>query len=189
MNLQPDPLDPIGPSKRLEGHRNLASAAKAGFKPLYEKIPSFAVGPTPQDNRRRFERVFKPWPKWVFRLIAEVWHVDLPTIPKEVIFQSFRVLNVVFFRCPIDPARAAANIRFDVINSIGPARMQLIMAAMIGHSFEHLQSARGKLGASKEKGEISEAEYAKMSKILSEESWELLMKETVNTWSKDKDQK
>src|SRR5262245_36750686 len=64
MNPQSDPLPPHK-SDLLKGHRNFASAAKAWFKPYYARIPRFAVGPTPEDDRLRFDRIFKPWPKWV----------------------------------------------------------------------------------------------------------------------------
>ena len=188
MNPHPDPVAPRKSSDLLKRHRNLARAAKEFLKPLYARIPRFAVGPTPEDDRLRFERIFKPWPKWVFRLLAEHWHVGFPTVPKEVIFQTLRVLNVIVFRCRLDPDEGAASgFKFETVDRIDPAAMELVLAAIFGHGLEHLEAARKKLDASKKNAEISEAEYAEMSKSL--ESFDEMLEETLATWSKDKNLK
>src|SRR5208282_4863995 len=41
---------------------------------------------------RRILRLDEPWPDWVLRIAVEVWSVHFPTIKKEVIYDSFRLV-------------------------------------------------------------------------------------------------
>jgi hypothetical protein len=117
---------------------------------------------------------------------AEVWHVQFPTISKDVFFETFRVLNVFLFRCSMT---ADSFSRF-LGKSSGMERfnlevMQLVMASFLGHSVEHLAATRNDLDKRRKSGELSEKNYNQQLELLSLDVMETLMRETFALWSKD----
>jgi hypothetical protein len=168
----------------LKKHRSFAQALRAYVEPYYARIPRFACGPTPEADRARFERVFRPWPKWVFRLAAEVWHVRCPTISKDTFSESFRVINAIMFRCSVDRVRSWSVVS-STIDRIDLHAMHVVLASFIGHSVEHFESARKKLNALRQAGQLSEKDYAEQLETLSRCSIEPAIREMFATWSKE----
>jgi len=168
----------------LKKHRCFAQAFRAYLEPYYAKIPRFACGPTPEADRARFERVFRHWPKWVFRLAAEVWHVRCPTIPKEIFFETFRVVNAIMFRCSPDRVRTL-SLTSSAIDRIDLQALQTVLASFMGHSVEHLESIRKKLDALRQSGQLSKKEYAEQIEELSRCSIEPAIREMFAMWSQD----
>jgi hypothetical protein len=168
-------------------HPRLSGVLKATFKPFYRGIPRFAQGPTPEADEARFERVFRPWPKWVFRLAAEKWHVDNPTISKEIFFETFRVLHVMLFRCPTNPTAESFPIsRRNIFDRTNFDVLPIVLASFFGHAFEHLAAFRRKLDAKRAEGLISAEEYEEAMKASSPESLEDAFRQTFAQWTQDK---
>jgi len=189
---QENQLEPTLPDfeELLKKHRNFAGIIKTHFEPFLGRVPSFAQGPTPEADRARFDRVFRPWPKWVFRLGAELWHVDYPTIDREVFYETFRVINVMLHRCPTNPeAHTFPVSRRDIFDRIDFRVLPLIMAAFLGHSFEHVESNRKKLDEKFSRGEISQEDYEKGKRTSSPEMMEKVCRDFLAKLSKDEDAK
>jgi len=174
----------------MKKHRNIASALKVYLEPFCGRVAAFNQGPTPEADRARFDRIFRPWPKWVFRLGADLWHVDYPTIDREVFLETFRVINVMLHRCPTDPeARTIPVSRKDVFDRVDFRVLPLILAAFLGHSFEHVESHRKQLDEKFSKGEISKEDYEKGIKSNPSETIEKTCREFLAGWTKDEDAK
>jgi hypothetical protein len=146
-NLQTNPIQPEQHFRNLlSRHGRFSKATKAFFQPYYKSIPVFAQGPTAEADEARFERVFRAWPKWVLRLGAELWHVRYPTIKSDTFFQTFRVLNVILFRCPTSTdAIVTLFAKSNALDRIDVRVLPIFMASFHGHSFEHLEAGRKSL--------------------------------------------
>lgn len=171
--------------KLLREHSRASSAVKEYFQPFLSVTPAFAQGPTPEADRARFDRIFRPWPKWVFKLGAELWHVDYPTINREVFYETFRVVNALFFRLSGNwKKQIATTTRRDVFDRIDFRVVPLIIAAFVGHAFEHSKAYRNKLDEQLAKGEISPEEHKKQTEANSEEKIDEMMRKLMGQWSK-----
>ena len=163
----------------LKKHGTLAKAYRALFEPHYGQIPVFAQGPTPEADKARFERIFRPWPKWVLRLGAELWHVDYPTIDRDIFFQTFRVVNVCLFRFPTDP-KDVATAKHSSLEHIDFRVIALIWASFIGHAFEHLEASRKKPDAELAAGKISPQQHQERLKYASPEGLQNAIRENFS---------
>src|SRR4051812_6485091 len=68
------------------------------LKDLFAKLPDGdAVG-------RQILRYWEPWPDWALRAAAEAWSVFFPTIKKQIIYDSFRVVHAIVFEMRLDGA-------------------------------------------------------------------------------------
>lgn len=172
----------------VKRHRTFAGALRELFETLYPHIPAIAQGPTPEADRARFERIFRPWPKWVLRLGAELWHVDYPTIDRSIFFQTFRVLNTCIFRCPTNPeAKRIPTVRHDAFDRIDFRVLPLITASFFGHSFEHIEAIRKKLDEQLATGKITKESYDSQIKLISREHLENTVSDWFADWSKHKE--
>lgn len=143
ISIQPEPQF----EELLPKHRSLSGRVKAFLEPYYKSFPVFDQGPNDEADRARFERVFRPWPKWRFRLGAELWHVIYPTIESDVFFQTLRVLDVIAFRCPTNPSAIVTTFSKDsTLERIDVRAVPIIIASIHGHTNKHLEARRKSLG-------------------------------------------
>ena len=169
--------------EHLKNHRNVARALKAHMEPHYRRIPAIACGPTPETDQARFERIFQPWPKWVFRLGSELWHADYPTIDRDIFFQTFRVVNVFLFRFPTSP-KAKDVAKWCLWERIDLRVVPLMVASFMGHAVEHLEAFRKKIDEELATGKISPEQHSVALKQASLEQFDNLLRESFATWSK-----
>ncbi|GEM_PF-2967144 len=188
LQVQPTETDPIDFDEIVKGHRRVVNALKAYLKPHYMVIVSVASQPNLEAAEARFERFFRPWPKWVFRLAAELWHVQCPTVPKETIVQTLRLLNICLFRCPTDvSSEQRAKAWFDAFDRTDLRVLPFVHAAFMGHALEHLKAEQIELNKLRAAGLISAEDYADRISTFSPERVEEMLRDCFASWGKDED--
>lgn len=165
-------------------HRRFSKAAKEYIQPFCGIVPAFEHGPTPEADRARFDRVFRPWPKWVLKLGAELCHVDYPTIDRDVFLQSFRVVNVAFFRLSKDwETQIFPDKKRSIFERFDFKTFSLVIASFIGHADKHFAACRVRLNEKFAKGEISVEQFEKGMRLLSQEKSDAFFRKMLGFWS------
>lgn len=80
----------------------------------------------------RISRYFEPWPDWVFRVAAEVYHVGFPTFPKDKIEGAFRAVHSFVFFTKLE------NVDYFGFLS-EPEAINKALGGFAGHGMAHLE--------------------------------------------------
>jgi len=96
----------------------------------------------------RISRFFEPWPDWVFRIAAQVFHVQYPTFSKAKIYDVLRSIHYFVFFTTLED--------FDDFESFPePEIISEVLGAFTGHAMAHLEretNASETLSADKSEG-------------------------------------
>ena len=170
----------------MKAHRTLAGVFKAVLKPHVREIVGASLKPNFEAAEYRLDRFFRPWPKWVFRLAAEVWHVQCPTIPKEAFIQTLRLLHVCMFH---RLTTSQNDIRSPDWSKVGDRFdfrvLPFIHSAFLGHALEHIKAEQAELDKLRAAGLISDKDYAERISVMSPERVEEMLKRCFSAWSQD----
>src|ERR1700722_5980300 len=87
---------------RFHGFKTLGEMFWRAYQPGMERTRGLVPPEVHESIWQPIRRFFEPWPDWVLRIAAEVYHVALPNVPKVTIEEAFRFIHFFALQAKID---------------------------------------------------------------------------------------